>query len=262
VGLVPTMGALHEGHASLFRRARENGDVVVATIFVNPRQFNDESDLAAYPRTPDHDVAVAVANGVDCLIVPRLEAMWPNYPDPTATTVSVRGASDSLEGAGRPGHFDGVVSVVAKLLTVTGPCRVYFGEKDFQQVVVVRQMIRDLAFDVEIESCPIERDSDGVAFSSRNVLLSPDARQRAAALSRAMALVASTPATAREHCAIMRDVLSSAGVETLYAVVVDPITLVPSGDDESGPRRALVAGIVDGVRLIDNAPVTLRARRH
>src|ERR1700684_482280 len=134
------MGALHQGHVSLFREAKSRGDVVLATIFVNPRQFHEASDLDHYPRTPEHDLAVALEGGVDCLIQPTLEAMWPDYPDATLTTVSVSALSDSLEGAGRPGHFDGVASVVAKLFAITGPSRAYFGEKDFQQLLVIKRM--------------------------------------------------------------------------------------------------------------------------
>src|SRR5665213_2957827 len=144
VGLVPTMGALHAGHTSLIEVAKSRGDVVIATSFVNPRQFEDQSDLARYPRTPEVDRTAAESHGVDCFVEPTLTAMWPVYPDPTPTTVRVRALSDVLEGAARPGHFDGVASVVAKLLIVTGPCRVYFGEKDFQQLAVIRQMVHDL----------------------------------------------------------------------------------------------------------------------
>ncbi len=260
VGLVATMGALHEGHASLFERARRDGTVVVATIFVNPRQFNDDGDLRSYPRTPRDDRAMARRHGVDCLVEPRLDEMWPDYPRPTATTVSVRGVGDGFEGAGRPGHFDGVASVVAKLLTITGPCTAYFGEKDFQQVAVVRAMVRDLGFAVTVVACPIVREPDGLALSSRNRRLSPRGRERATALSRALARAAREPATASEVRATLRATLEEAGVEVAYADVVDPVRLVPAGDDEAGERRALVAGIIDGVRLIDNGPVTLVAR--
>ena len=260
IGLVPTMGALHAGHTSLFHAARRNGDVVVATIFVNPRQFHDAKDLEQYPRTPAKDVVTAEANGVDCLIEPTLAEMWPSFPAPTATTVSVRGISETLEGAGRPGHFDGVASVVAKLLSITGPCRAYFGEKDFQQLAVVRQLVRDLAFDVEVEGCPIVRDDDGLALSSRNVRLDPLMRIRALALSRAVRAAASSAAPASVLRQTMLTILEQSELEVAYAEVVDPITLVPSGDDESGERRALVAALVDGVRLIDNASVTLQGK--
>ena len=256
------MGALHEGHASLFRAARDHADVVLATVFVNPRQFHDASDLAAYPRTSESDADMAERHGVDCLVEPTLHEMWPDYPAATATTVSVHGIGDRLEGEGRPGHFDGVASIVAKLFAITGPCRAYFGEKDFQQLCVVRQMVRDLALEVDIVSCPIVRDADGLAISSRNVLLSPAGRAHALGLSRALARVGAEPASASEHRRRLEECLTDAGIAVSYAQVVDPVTLLESGDDEVGVRRALVAGVVDNIRLIDNAPVTLVARRH
>ena len=255
VGLVPTMGALHEGHVSLFRTAKAESDVVIATIFVNPRQFADAEDLAHYPRTLDADRALALECGVDCLVVPTLEAMWPDYPQCTPTTVSVRGLGDVFEGADRPGHFDGVASVVAKLFAVTGQCRAFFGEKDFQQLAVIRQMVSDLGFDVEVVGCPIVRDPDGLAQSSRNVRLSAEGRRRALGLSRALSYVSTTSARASSLRATMRTILDDAGVDIAYADVVDLATLAPCGDDETGERRALVAGYVEGVRLIDNGPV-------
>jgi pantoate--beta-alanine ligase len=261
VGLVPTMGALHAGHTSLFEAAKNRGDVVIATSFVNPRQFEDQGDLARYPHTPEDDRRAAEAHGVDCFVEPTLTAMWPAYPDPTPTTVQVRGLGDVLEGAARPGHFDGVTSVVAKLLIVSGPCRVYFGEKDFQQLAVIRQMVHDLSFDVEVVGCAVVRDADGLAFSSRNVRLSEDARRRALALSRAIALVAQAPATASEHRHNLGATLESADVEAVYAEVVNPATFAPSSDADSGDARALVAAIVDGIRLIDNGPVLLKGER-
>jgi len=261
VGFVPTMGALHAGHTSLFDAAGDHGDVVVATMFVNPRQFDDRGDLERYPRTPEVDRALAEAHGVDCLVEPTLQAMWPDYPEPTPTTVTVRGLGDVLEGAARPGHFDGVASVVAKLLTVTGPCRVYFGEKDFQQLAVIRQMARDLAFDVEVVGCGIVRDPDGLALSSRNVLLNDEARERALALSRAVAAVAAAPASASEHRRVLREILVDAGLEVIYADVVDPVTFTASNDSHSGDARALVAASVDGVRLIDNGAVVLKGEQ-
>jgi pantoate--beta-alanine ligase len=255
VGLVPTMGALHEGHVSLFRTAKAESDVVIATIFVNPRQFADAEDLAHYPRTLDADRALALECGVDCLVVPTLEEMWPDYPQCTPTTVSVRGLGDVFEGADRPGHFDGVASVVAKLFAVTGQCRAFFGEKDFQQLAVIRQMVSDLGFDVEVVGCPIVRDPDGLAQSSRNVRLSAEGRRRALGLSRALSYVSTTSARASSLRATMRTILDDAGVDIAYADVVDLATLAPCGDDETGERRALVAGYVEGVRLIDNGPV-------
>jgi pantoate--beta-alanine ligase len=258
VGLVPTQGALHAGHASLFEAARARGDVVIATSFVNPRQFGDEDDLARYPHTPESDRALAELHGVDCLVEPTLAAMWPDYPNPTPTTVSVRGLRDVLEGKARHGHFDGVSSVVAKLLVVTGPCRAYFGEKDFQQLAVIRQMVRDLSFAAELVACPIVRDYDDLALSSRNVRLSHEGRSHALALSRALARVAEAPDSASAHRRSLRETLSSADLDVDYADVVDPVTFAASSDSDSGEARALVAAVVDGVRLIDNGPVLLK----
>jgi pantoate--beta-alanine ligase len=257
IGLVPTMGALHAGHASLFRTAKEHGDVVLATIFVNPRQFTNAGDLTRYPRTPEFDVELARSSGVDCVVSPTLTEMWPSAPHRTATTVSVRGVGDTLEGADRPGHFDGVASVVAKLFTITGPSRAYFGEKDFQQIAVLRQMAFDLSFPVEVVSCPIVRDSDGLALSSRNALLSPEGRIRARVLSRALGAVHESPATATKLRHRLRALLDGAAVEVAYADIVDPETFAVANDHDEGVRRAVVAVVIDGVRLIDNGPVTL-----
>jgi pantoate--beta-alanine ligase len=259
IGLVPTMGALHEGHVAFFAAARAAGDVVLATSFVNPRQFHDPADLASYPRDPAGDETLAEGL-VDALVEPSLAEIWPDYPAPTATTVSVAGLGDVLEGAGRPGHFAGVASVVTKLFAVTGACRAYFGDKDYQQLLVVRRLVRDLAFDVEVVGCPIVRDATGLAISSRNVRLSDAGRARALGLSRSLREAAALGAPASELRAAMRAVMGDAGVEVAYAEVADPADLRPSGDDESGERRALVAGVVEGVRLIDNAPVTVRAK--
>lgn len=258
LGLVPTMGALHEGHAALFRAARAHSDVVLATSFVNPRQFSDPHDYESYPRTPEPDRALAQACGVDCLVSPSLSSMWPDFPDPTATTVSLGALGARFEGAGRPGHFDGVASVVAKIFTVTGPCRAYFGEKDFQQLAVVRQLVTDLGFDVEVEGTSIVRDAQGLALSSRNVRLSSDGRSRALGLSRALQRAGEVPERASALRATMHATMEQYGVEVAYAEVVDPASLVPCGDDESGEARALVAGFVEGVRLIDNAAVTIK----
>lgn len=260
VGLVPTMGALHEGHESLFRAAKATSDVVLATIFVNPRQFDDASDLEQYPRTPESDRDLALGSGVDCLISPTLEAMWPDYPRATPTTVTLGHLAEVFEGEGRPGHFDGVASVVAKLFVITGPCRAYFGEKDFQQLAVIRQMVRDLAFDVEVVGQPIIRADDGLALSSRNALLTPEGRRQALGLSRALRAVADEVRSADEQRATLREVLEVSGVEVAYAEVVDPSTLVPSRENETGERRALVAGFVEGIRLIDNGPVEVVGR--
>jgi pantoate--beta-alanine ligase len=188
--------------------------------------------------------------------------MWPDYPHATPTTVTVRGIGEHYEGDSRPGHFDGVTSVVAKLLAITGPCRAYFGEKDFQQLAIVRQMVHDLSFDVEIVGCAIVRDDDGLALSSRNVRLGPVGRQRALALSGALVEVGSTPGSASALRARLRRSLADAQIDVIYADVVNPATFEPSRDDDEGVARALVAALVDGIRLIDNGPVTLEREEH
>ena len=176
VGFVPTMGYLHDGHASLMRAARRDTDVVVASVFVNPLQFGAGEDLDAYPRDLERDTAIAAEAGVDVLFVPSVEEM---YPRPVLTTVSVAEVSAPLEGAARPTHFAGVATVVAKLFAIVGPCRAYFGAKDFQQVAVVRRMAADLSLAVEVVACPTLREPDGLAMSSRNIYLTP--AERAAA---------------------------------------------------------------------------------
>ncbi len=253
VGLVPTMGALHDGHRALIDAARRRGDAVVVTLFVNPRQFDDPADLARYPRTPAADLAVALGAGADVLIEPTGAAMWPRGGE--SATVSVGDLARRFEGRDRPGHFDGVASVVAKLFTLTGPCRAYFGEKDYQQLCVVRALVADLGFDVEVVGVPLQRDPDGLALSSRNVRLSAAGRASALGLSRALAAAASGVAPASALRGRMRAVMEDAGVAVAYAEVVDPATLEPLDDAAAGPGRALVAGAVEGVRLIDNGPV-------
>ena len=176
VGLVPTMGYLHAGHLSLMTAARAETDFVIATIFVNPLQFAPGEDLDSYPRDPEGDRAKAEDAGVDLLFCPEHHEM---YPEPVLTTVSVGGLSRSMEGASRPTHFAGVATVVAKLFAIAGPCRAYFGEKDFQQLAVVRRMAADLSFPVEVVGCPIVREPDGLALSSRNAYLTPEERDAA-----------------------------------------------------------------------------------
>ena len=177
VGLVPTMGALHHGHTSLLDRARAECDVVAVSIFVNPLQFGDAEDIARYPRTLERDLRVCAASGADVVFVPSVDEMYPSWPDAPSTTVTVRGVSEAWEGASRPGHFDGVATVVAKLFAMAGPCRAYFGLKDFQQLAVVRRMARELSLPVEVVGCPIVREPDGLALSSRNVRLSASERR-------------------------------------------------------------------------------------
>ena len=184
IGLVPTMGSFHEGHLSLFRAARDECDTVVASLFVNPAQFGDSADLASYPRDEEHDTELAREAGVDILFAPSPAAM---YPPGFQTWVDVEHVSKGLEGAQRPGHFRGVATVCLKLFAIIRPQRAYFGQKDAQQVAVVRRMVRDLDLELELRVLPIVRDADGLALSSRNTALTPAERERALALPRALA---------------------------------------------------------------------------
>ncbi len=258
VGLVPTMGALHAGHRSLVERAAAECDLVVVTVFVNPLQFGDPDDIARYPRTLDADVELAGTAGADIVFAPPVREMYPGFPTPVATTVSVAGLGDQWEGASRPGHFDGVSTVVAKLFAMAGRCRAYFGEKDFQQLAVVRRMARDLSLPVEVVGCPTVRDDDGLALSSRNVRLSPEERRAALALSRALragaARVAEGVADAGEIEAVMAEtVATEPTVELDYAAVVGADDLRQTTSIRpDGSIRLILAATVGGVRLIDN----------
>jgi pantoate--beta-alanine ligase len=232
VGLVPTMGALHAGHAALFRAARPACDVLVASLFVNPVQFSDESDLDAYPRDFERDLALAEAEGVDVIFAPSAEEM---YPPEFATWVVPEGAAEGLESAHRPGHFRGVATVCLKLFNIVRPEIAWFGQKDAQQVAVLKQLVRDLNVDVEIRVVDTVRDVDGLALSSRNTRLNAEERQRARAIPRALE-------TRDEERA--RAVLAQAGVEPEYVTVADL----------DGPKLAIAAR-VGTTRLIDNIPL-------
>jgi pantoate--beta-alanine ligase len=260
VGLVPTMGYLHDGHLALMRRARAETDVVVASIFVNPLQFGAGEDLEAYPRDLDRDGRLADAAGVDVLFVPSADEM---FPDPVLTTVSVAQVSEPLEGAARPHHFDGVATVVAKLFAIVGTCRAYFGEKDFQQLAVVRRLARDLSLPVEVVGCPTVREHDGLAMSSRNSYLTPDEREAAPVVYRALragvaAILAGEhdPAAVR---ALMGQIIEAEPLAQLdYAEVVDTDSFrIP--DPLAGNLRLLAAVRFGRARLIDNVGVTVPA---
>ena len=259
VGLVPTMGALHDGHASLLDRARAECDVVVVSIFVNPLQFGDPEDIAHYPRTLESDLFTCAASGADVVFVPSVGEMYPSWPAAPSTTVSVSGVSEGWEGASRPGHFDGVATVVAKLFTIAGPCRAYFGLKDFQQLAVVRRMALELSLPVEVIGCPIVREADGLALSSRNVRLSATERRAATVLSRALAAGRDAVANGeRSGAALTRamraEVADEPLVELDYAVVVDADTLQEAATVvEPSAMRLLIAAQVGPVRLIDNS---------
>ena len=260
VGFVPTMGYLHDGHASLLRAARAETDIVLLSIFVNPLQFAPSEDLDAYPRDLAGDTAVAEAAGVDLVFAPSTREM---YPEPVLTTVSVGEVSATLEGRTRPTHFDGVATVVTKLFSIVGPCRAYFGEKDFQQIAVVRRAAADLSLPVEVVACPTVREADGLAMSSRNVYLSPEERAAAPVLHRALqAGRAAIEAGERDPAAVRAALAALIEAEPLadldYAEVVDAATFaVP--DPLAGTLRLLVAARFGGARLIDNVGATVGA---
>ncbi|HXP15336.1 MAG TPA: pantoate--beta-alanine ligase [Actinomycetes bacterium] len=253
VGFVPTMGALHAGHRALLARARAESGFVVASVFVNPLQFGPAEDLASYPRDRDADLAVLEAEGVDLAFLPPDEEMWPVPPD---VRLAVGSLAERLEGLVRPGHLDGVATVVAKLLHLVGPSRAYFGQKDAQQLAVVRRMVADLAFPNQIVACPTVREPDGLAVSSRNAYLLPDERQRATALYRALeAGRAAFLAGRRDPGAVeaaARELLEDQpGVEPDYVALVDPATFEPAKQAELGQILATAAR-VGRTRLIDN----------
>ncbi len=257
VGLVPTMGYFHEGHRSLMRAARANHDVVVTTIFVNPLQFGPGEDLAGYPRDLAADTAAAEAEGVDVLFVPSVPEM---YPEPTVTTVHVSGLTEGLCGAARPTHFDGVTTVVAKLFSIVGPCTAYFGRKDFQQLVVVRRMAADLDLPVEMVGCPLVREPDGVAMSSRNAYLSPEERERATGISSALRAAAAAVEHGERDPRRVRAVVEAEsarhGVELEYVEVraADDLSRLDALD---GDVVVAVAAEVGKARLIDNVTMQI-----
>jgi len=253
VGLVPTMGAFHEGHLSLMRRARERCDRVVVSLFVNPAQFNEQADLDGYPRDEGRDVTLAAEAGADFLFAPLAEEI---YPPGFAATVSVAGLTETLEGAQRGrGHFDGVATVVTKLFNIVSPDVACFGQKDAQQVAVIRQLVRDLNMPVQIEVCPTVREHDGLAMSSRNGRLSGSERERATVLHRALAAAKESVAAGERDATAIKSaamtMLTSAGVEPEYFELVSPDTLAPARRIE-GEVLALVAARVGTTRLIDN----------
>ncbi len=274
VGLVPTMGYLHEGHMSLASRAVAECDVVALTIFVNPIQFAAGEDLDRYPRDLPRDLEMCEAVGVDVVFAPSVEEMYPTSQTPgperpageagksgmhRLTNVSVAELGDTMEGATRPGHFDGVSTVVAKLFNIAGPCNAYFGEKDYQQLAIVARMAHDLDFPVEVVGCPIVRELDGLAMSSRNVYLTPAERESAPVLFRALQSGAAS-ILAGEHdpdvvARLMADIIEAEPLAHLdYAEVVDPATMRRPQVIE-GEVRLLVAARLGAPRLLDNLGV-------
>ncbi len=253
LGLVPTMGALHEGHMSLVHRALAECDVVAASIFVNPTQFAAGEDFEVYPRTFDDDCAKLEAAGVALLFAPSAAEM---YPDGANTFVEVAALGDRLDGASRPGHFRGVATVVSKLFNIVGPDRAYFGQKDAAQIAVLRAMVRDLNIPVRLVACPIVRERDGLAMSSRNRNLSADERQRALILHRALVAAWEMVQTGENSAEALRSAMintfaTDPELRVDYAAIVDPATLLPIAEASHGALIA-VAAWVGSTRLIDN----------
>jgi pantoate--beta-alanine ligase len=253
VGLVPTMGALHEGHLSLVREAKKRADVVVVSIFVNPTQFGPNEDLDAYPRTLDEDAEKCRAEGVSVVFAPPERDM---YPPGEETRVNVGATAAALCGASRPGHFEGVATIVTKLFALTGPCVAVFGRKDYQQWRVIQRFVTDLFLPVEVVGAPIVREDDGLALSSRNTYLNPEQRKRALGLSRALSAAAKAHADGERDTSrltrIAREVLEPLVDEVDYITLADPESVLPI-DGRTGDRALLaIAAHVGKTRLIDN----------
>ena len=263
VGFVPTMGYFHAGHRSLMVAARSANDLVVVSHFVNPTQFGPNEDLSAYPRNVAHDIALATAAGVDVLFMPTVEDM---YPSGTAhTTVHVAGMTEGMCGVSRPNHFDGVTTVVAKLFSIVGPCRAYFGRKDFQQLAVVRRMTADLDLPVEVVGCPLVREADGLARSSRNAYLTPEEREAAPQLYAAlMGAVELIRAGERRAAGVVASIVTSLGSEpslTLEYVEVRAAESLVALDAIEGVAVIALAAKAGRARLIDNVVVDVDGDR-
>lgn len=257
IGFVPTMGYLHEGHAALLRRARAESDVVVASVFVNPTQFGAGEDFTTYPRDVPRDLALLAREAVDVAFVPPPRGF---YPPGAATSVVVGAVAEPLEGAARPGHFRGVATVVTMLFNAVSPARAYFGDKDWQQLQVIKRLVRDLHLPVSIVGVPTVREGDGLALSSRNVRLSAADRAKATILFRALAAArrayaAGERSPAKLERALATELAKEPDAVIEYAVVVDGASLQPIVEANAG-SRALIAARVGGVRLIDNGALT------
>jgi len=255
LALVPTMGALHAGHMALIEDARKGADKVAASIFVNPTQFGPSEDFSRYPRREEQDARMLQEAGCDLLWVPSVEDI---YPDGFSTKISVSGVSERWEGKARPGHFDGVATIVAKLLLAIRPDLAMFGEKDFQQLAVIRQMVRDLNIPVEIVAVPTVREADGLALSSRNAYILPEERKQAASLPRALATAKAAILGGALVANVLddaRDTLGRAGFSRVdYFALVDAVSLEPL-DEPRGEMRLIAAAVIGKTRLIDNIVV-------
>lgn len=259
VGLVPTMGALHAGHVSLIDRARSENDVVVVSVFVNPTQFNNPEDLRTYPRTEEADCTKLEGAGVDYAFIPTVEEM---YPQPDTREFDLGPVADVMEGKMRPGHFNGVAQVVSKLFAMVEPTRAYFGEKDFQQIAVIRRMVELEGFDLEIVPCPIKREDDGLALSSRNVRLNPEQRAIAPKIHKVLAeSVGWAPEASVETVKnrVVDDINAYPGMEVEYYEIVNGYDMQPISDwSETDYAVGCVTVNVGDVRLIDNIKYTTK----
>lgn len=253
IGLVPTMGALHAGHLSLIQRARKENDIVVVSVFVNPTQFNNPNDLATYPRTEEADMAMLREAGVDYAFIPSVEEI---YPEPDTRQFDLGPVAEVMEGAMRPGHFNGVAQIVSKLFDFTRPNRAYFGEKDFQQIAVIRRMAELEGFDIEIVDCPIKREDDGLAMSSRNVRLTPEQREVAPVIHRTLeeSLSWATDHTVEQTKRYVIDEINSFPfMQVEYYEIVDALTMQPIKDwNDTDSAVGCVTVFCGDVRLIDN----------
>ena len=253
---VPTMGALHQGHASLFKLAREKSDFVVASIFVNPLQFEDQEELSKYPKTPDRDMELAKESGVTHLWLPAYEEIYPaGFAKRSAGALG-----DIYEGSSRSGHFDGVVTVVARLFELVRPKTAIFGEKDFQQLTLIRKLITELKSDIEIIAAPTIREADGLAMSSRNLLLDEKTREQAQVLYRALSAAADSPDLSAARAALTTVAKSEAGFTLDYSEIIDENDF-SKAIDATQNKRAIIAGWLNGVRLIDNMAMKIGAKR-
>ena len=259
IGFVPTMGALHAGHRSLVERARRENATVVVSVFVNPTQFNDKNDLRHYPRTPEADARLLERAGADFVLMPSVEEI---YPEPDGRQFDFGQIDKVMEGATRPGHFNGVAQVVSRLFDIVRPARAYFGEKDFQQIAVVKAMVDQLSLPVEIVECEIVRGEDGLALSSRNSYLSDHERQQALAIHAALRAgneAAEAGASAVEvHVTALSTIAEADGVVLDYLLLVDPDTFEELPPDATGRGMLVAAAKVGTTRLIDNMEVELR----
>jgi pantoate--beta-alanine ligase len=255
IGFVPTMGALHEGHTSLIRAAKQDNDIVVVSVFVNPTQFNQAADLEKYPRTFNSDKSLLKQESVDIMFFPSVSEV---YPDSKTPSYEMDGLDEGMEGANRPGHFNGVIQVVTRLFELIKPSTAYFGEKDFQQLAIIRHMTNKLGYPIDIVGCPTQREDDGLAMSSRNTRLTKHGRITANQISKSLILAKTHLAQEKSLSEVIKtikaDLTSNPDIKLEYLDLVNPTTLKPTSDEDPA-IQVCIAAWVDSVRLIDNMRV-------